>query len=140
MLREGHIRLVLASLLGSIFVNLLFILGVAIMSGGYHHREQQYNKKATQMLACFMNMGVLCILIPVSLHGKLRYWSSLLIDIKDIIARMHQKTLSSRYTHASIQSRSFSSHIDGLCLISPLSHQISCPNKHDHGQGHRSSI
>jgi Ca2+:H+ antiporter len=66
MLREGHIRLVLASLLGSIFVNLLFILGVAIMSGGYHHREQQYNKKATQMLACFMNMGVLCILVPVS--------------------------------------------------------------------------
>ncbi|KAF2425332.1 calcium/proton exchanger [Tothia fuscella] len=72
MLREGHIRLVLASLLGSIFVNLLFILGIAIMSGGYRHREQLYNRKATQMLACFMNMGVLCLLIPTSLHACIK--------------------------------------------------------------------
>jgi len=67
MLREGHIRLVLASLLGSIFVNLLFILGLAIMSGGYRHREQLYNRKGTHMLACFMNMGVMSLLIPVHL-------------------------------------------------------------------------
>lgn len=66
MLREGHLRLVLSSLLGSIFVNLLFILGLAIMAGGFKHKDQKYNKKMTQMLIYFMNMGVLSVLIPVS--------------------------------------------------------------------------
>jgi Ca2+:H+ antiporter len=65
MLREGHLRLVLSSLLGSIFVNLLFILGLAIMAGGYKHRDQTYNKKTTRMLIYFMNIGVLSLLIPV---------------------------------------------------------------------------
>lgn len=66
MLREGHLRLVLASLLGSIFVNLLFILGLATMVGGYKHKDQRYNKKTTQVLIYFMNMGVLSLLLPVS--------------------------------------------------------------------------
>jgi Ca2+:H+ antiporter len=65
MLREGHLRLVLSSLLGSIFVNLLFILGLAIMAGGFKHKDQKYNKKMTQLLIYFMNMGVLSVLIPV---------------------------------------------------------------------------
>lgn len=65
MLREGHLRLVLSSLLGSIFVNLLFILGLATVAGGLKHKEQKYNKRMTQMLIYFMNMGVLSVLIPV---------------------------------------------------------------------------
>jgi len=65
MLREGHIRIVLASLLGSIFVNLLFILGLALMSAGFRAREQHYNQKNTQILIVFMTTGLLSLLIPV---------------------------------------------------------------------------
>jgi Ca2+:H+ antiporter len=66
MLRENHLRLVLASLLGSIFVNLLFILGLAIMTAGLRHKEQRYNQRVIQILVFFMTTGVLSLLIPVS--------------------------------------------------------------------------
>lgn len=65
MLREGHLRLVLSSLLGSIFVNLLFILGLATIVGGYKYKDQKHNKKTTQVLIYFMNLGVLSLLVPV---------------------------------------------------------------------------
>ena len=67
MLREGHLRIVIASLLGSIFVNLLFILGIAIMSAGLRHEEQIYNEKVTQILVFFQTTGILSLLIPVRL-------------------------------------------------------------------------
>ncbi|KAF2668467.1 calcium/proton exchanger [Microthyrium microscopicum] len=69
MLREGHLRIVLASLIGSIFVNLLFILGLAIMSAGVRGAEQVYNQKTTQTLIVFMTTGMLSLLIPTSLHA-----------------------------------------------------------------------
>lgn len=72
MLMEGHLRLVLASLLGSIFVNLLFILGLAVYVGGLKNHEQLYDQGLTQMLINFMNLGILSILIPTSLHACIR--------------------------------------------------------------------
>lgn len=72
MLLEGHLRLVLASLLGSIFVNLLFILGLAVYFGGLRNHEQVYDPALTQMLVNFMNFGVFSILIPTSLHACIR--------------------------------------------------------------------
>ena len=71
MLREGHIRIVKASLLGSIFVNLLFILGIALMSAGLRHSEQVYDQRNIQVLVFFMTTGILCILIPVSFTSQL---------------------------------------------------------------------
>lgn len=70
MLREGHLRIVIASLLGSVFVNLLFILGIAIMSAGLRHPEQRYDQRVTQILVFFMTTGILSLLIPVSLSGS----------------------------------------------------------------------
>jgi Ca2+:H+ antiporter len=66
MLREGHLKIVLASLLGSIFVNLLFILGVSVMSAGMNNREQIYDHRNAQILLFFIVTGVLSLLIPVS--------------------------------------------------------------------------
>jgi Ca2+:H+ antiporter len=73
MLREGHLRIVLSSLLGSIFVNLLFILGVCIMSAGVHSRgELIYDHRNAQILLFFIVTGVLSLLIPSSLHAVVR--------------------------------------------------------------------
>jgi calcium/proton exchanger cax len=66
MLIEGHLKLVKASLLGSIYVNLLFILGLAIMSAGIRHKEQAYDQRRTQVLVLFMAVGLICLLFPVS--------------------------------------------------------------------------
>ncbi|KAF2398462.1 calcium/proton exchanger [Trichodelitschia bisporula] len=72
MLREGHIRIVIASLIGSVLVNLLFILGLAIIIGGLRHREQAYNRKIASMLAYLMSAGVMALLIPTSLYACIK--------------------------------------------------------------------
>lgn len=67
MLRENHVKLVKQSLLGSIFVNLLFILGISMMSAGI--KEATYDTKRTQILMFFTVTGLLCLLIPTSLRA-----------------------------------------------------------------------
>src|SRR5690242_14156905 len=71
MLRENHIRLVKQSLLGSIFVNLLFILGISMMSAGLKAQEATYDTKRTQILMFFTVTGILCLLIPTSLRAAI---------------------------------------------------------------------
>jgi Ca2+:H+ antiporter len=67
MLRKNHVKLVKQSLLGSIFVNLLFILGISMMSAGI--KEATYDTRRTQILMFFTVTGILCLLIPTSLRA-----------------------------------------------------------------------
>jgi calcium/proton exchanger cax len=98
MLREGHLRIVLASLLGSIFVNLLFILGLSIMSAGLRKREQIYNQRVTQILVFFMTTGVLSLLIPVSTS----IFAQRKLTSPDISSRLCTKTRPRRFSYPEI--------------------------------------
>jgi calcium/proton exchanger cax len=61
---KNQIRIVQASLLGSMLANLLLILGMAFIIGGLNYREQIYNATVTQMSACLLSLAVLSLLIP----------------------------------------------------------------------------
>jgi Ca2+:H+ antiporter len=63
---KNEIRIVQASLLGSILANLLLILGMAFLAGGLRYREQIYNSTVTQMSACLLSLSVMSLLLPVS--------------------------------------------------------------------------
>lgn len=63
---KNEIRIVQASLLGSILANLLLILGMAFLLGGLKYREQIYNSTVTQMSACLLSLSVMSLLLPVS--------------------------------------------------------------------------
>lgn len=63
---KNEIRIVQASLLGSILANLLLILGMAFLFGGLRFREQVYNSTVTQMSACLLSLSVISLLLPVS--------------------------------------------------------------------------
>lgn len=63
---KDEIRIVQASLLGSILANLLLILGMAFLLGGLRYREQVYNSTVTQMSACLLSLSVMSLLLPVS--------------------------------------------------------------------------
>jgi Ca2+/H+ antiporter len=65
MLGKTHFRLVKSSLLGSIFVNLLFILGIALISAGWKKEELVFDRKRTQVLMLFVMTTLLCLLVPV---------------------------------------------------------------------------
>ncbi|KAI1642635.1 calcium/proton exchanger [Daldinia loculata] len=69
---KGEIRIVQASLLGSILANLLLILGMAFFLGGLRYREQIYNSTVTQMSACLLSLSVISLMLPTAFHASFR--------------------------------------------------------------------
>ncbi|MCJ1309644.1 hypothetical protein MMC25_003304 [Agyrium rufum] len=66
----NEIRIVQASLLGSILANLLLILGMCFLLGGLRFREQIYNSTVTQMSACLLSLSVTSLLLPTAFHAS----------------------------------------------------------------------
>ncbi|KAF5666849.1 manganese resistance [Fusarium circinatum] len=71
-LAKDEIRIVQASLLGSILANLLLILGMAMLLGGLRFREQVYNSTVTQMSACLLSLSVISLVLPTAFHASFR--------------------------------------------------------------------
>ncbi|PLN79356.1 calcium/proton exchanger [Aspergillus taichungensis] len=67
---KNEIRIVQASLLGSILANLLLILGMAFLLGGLRFQEQIYNSTVTQMSACLLSLSVMSLLLPTAFHAS----------------------------------------------------------------------
>ncbi|KAF1826375.1 Calcium/proton exchanger [Dissoconium aciculare CBS 342.82] len=67
---KNEIRIVQASLLGSILANLLLILGMAFLLGGLRFREQVYNSTVTQMSACLLSLSVTSLLLPTAFYAS----------------------------------------------------------------------
>jgi calcium/proton exchanger cax len=65
-LSEGHVRVVQSSLIGSILVNLLLVLGLSIVIGGINHKEQVYDTTTTHLFVSLMSLTVFSLVIPVS--------------------------------------------------------------------------
>ncbi|KAJ9607152.1 hypothetical protein H2200_008224 [Cladophialophora chaetospira] len=67
---KNEIRIVQASLIGSLLANLLLILGMAFLIGGLNYQEQVYDSTVTQMSACLLALAVLSLLIPTAFHAS----------------------------------------------------------------------
>ncbi|PHH68903.1 hypothetical protein CDD83_5891 [Cordyceps sp. RAO-2017] len=67
---QDQIRIVQASLLGSILANLLLILGMGFFLGGLRYREQIYNSTVTQMSACLLSLSVISLVLPTAFHAS----------------------------------------------------------------------
>ncbi|KAI5467402.1 Sodium/calcium exchanger protein-domain-containing protein [Mariannaea sp. PMI_226] len=68
----NEIRIVQASLLGSILANLLLILGMGFFLGGLRYREQIYNSTITQMSACLLSLSVISLVLPTAFHASFK--------------------------------------------------------------------
>lgn len=64
---NNHIRIVQASILGSILVNLLLILGSALLACSMADLEAVYSTQGTQLLGCLLFVSVFAFLMPVIL-------------------------------------------------------------------------
>ncbi|KAM3516257.1 hypothetical protein MY11210_000016 [Beauveria gryllotalpidicola] len=69
---KNEIRIVQASLLGSILANLLLILGMGFFLGGLRFREQVYNSTVTQMSACLLSLSVISLVLPTAFHASFK--------------------------------------------------------------------
>lgn len=70
-LRNGMIRVVQLSLLGSILSNMLLVLGCAFLFGGLanNKKEQKFDKAAAHLNSSLLLMAVMCVLFPAALHA-----------------------------------------------------------------------
>ncbi|KAL8928593.1 MAG: hypothetical protein Q9208_001827 [Pyrenodesmia sp. 3 TL-2023] len=97
---KNQVRIVQASLLGSILANLLLILGMAFLIGGLQYQEQVYNSTVTQLSACLLCLAVLSLLIPS--HAYLyKPTPQHIVDEESqpgILQRMHSTSCSSTTT------------------------------------------
>ncbi|KAF2259212.1 hypothetical protein CC78DRAFT_476170 [Lojkania enalia] len=71
-LLHGQYMIVRTPFLGSIIVNLLLVLGLAMFVGEVQHRGQTYNILATRAAACLLSLITTTLLVPVSLFSTLR--------------------------------------------------------------------
>jgi len=65
-LKDGLIRVVQTSLLGSILSNLLLVMGMSFFFGGIKHKEQHFNKTASLTSTSLLFMAVMGLVIPAA--------------------------------------------------------------------------
>ena len=68
-LRNGLLRVVQLSLLGSVVSNLLLVLGCAFFFGGLKHKGQTYNKQGVMANSALLLLGTLGLTLPSALHA-----------------------------------------------------------------------
>jgi Ca2+:H+ antiporter len=67
-LKEGQIRVVQASILGSIISNLLLVLGMCFAIGGYYHKKQVFNQTVAQTSSSLMALACVSLIIPAAFN------------------------------------------------------------------------
>lgn len=65
---KGELRIVQASMLGSILSNILLVLGMCFFAGGVYYKEQEFNMTAAQAMAGLMAIATSSLLLPAAFH------------------------------------------------------------------------
>jgi Ca2+:H+ antiporter len=68
-LRAGLIDLVKASITGSILGNLLLVLGVALLLGGFKYKEQKFSRHLAGSTGTVLMIAVFGLVVPALFHG-----------------------------------------------------------------------
>ncbi len=66
-LEEGLVDVVKASITGSIISNLLLVMGVSMLLGGFKYKEQTFQPLIARVNASTMNLAVVAILLPTTI-------------------------------------------------------------------------
>jgi Ca2+:H+ antiporter len=70
-LRENQVRIVQASMLGSILSNLLLVLGCCFIAGGYNRVQQKFNQTVAQTMSSLMCLATAGLVIPAAFHASI---------------------------------------------------------------------
>ncbi|QLQ79891.1 hypothetical protein HG537_0C05390 [Torulaspora globosa] len=70
-LKEGQIRIVQASMLGSLLSNLLLVLGFCFVFGGYNRVQQTFNQTAAQTMSSLLAISSASLLIPAAFRATI---------------------------------------------------------------------
>ncbi|ASC73082.1 Ca(2+) H(+) antiporter [Halomicronema hongdechloris C2206] len=67
-LNEGLVGVVKASITGSIMGNLLLVMGLSMLLGGFRYKEQTFQPIVARVNASSMNLAVIAILLPTAVR------------------------------------------------------------------------
>jgi Ca2+:H+ antiporter len=89
-LRAGETEIVKASLTGSIIGNILMVLGLAMLLGGWKYKELSFSRIAAESGSSMMVLAVVALVIPsiyaqVSHHKEPEHLESLSLDISWVL-------------------------------------------------------
>ncbi|KAI4276600.1 MAG: hypothetical protein LQ337_002383 [Flavoplaca oasis] len=70
-LKDGEIRIVQASMLGSILSNILLVLGCCFFAGGIKHKEQKFNSTVASTMSSLMAVSTASLIIPATLYAAM---------------------------------------------------------------------
>lgn len=70
-LKENQVRIVQASMLGSILSNLLLVLGCCFIAGGVTRVQQTFNQTVAQTMSSLMVLATSSLLIPAAFHATI---------------------------------------------------------------------
>lgn len=70
-LSKGEIRIVQASMLGSILSNILLVLGMCFFFGGLRYHEQKFNSTVASTMSSLMAVATSSLIIPAALYATL---------------------------------------------------------------------
>ena len=63
-LQNGLVRLVKASIIGSIIINVLLLIGMAMFTGGLKYKEQKFNKDSAGLSSTMLMIAVVGLAMP----------------------------------------------------------------------------
>jgi len=68
-LKQGEIRIVQSSMLGSILSNILLVLGCCFLAGGIRHHESSFNETVASTMSSLMAVASASLIIPATLYA-----------------------------------------------------------------------
>lgn len=76
-MNAGLFTLVKASITGSILGNILLILGLSLIAGGFRHKEQRFNKENAGMQTSMLFIAIIGLIIPTILAATTLNYSAI---------------------------------------------------------------
>ena len=70
-LRQGEIRIVQASMLGSILSNILLVLGCCFIASGVRREQSRFNETVASTMSSLMAVAATSLIIPATLYASL---------------------------------------------------------------------
>jgi Ca2+:H+ antiporter len=97
-LRAGETEIVKASLTGSIIGNMLMVLGLSMLLGGWKHKELKFSRIAGESSSSVMVLAVVALVIPAiyaytTKHEKPGHIESLSLDISWVLLLTYAASL-----------------------------------------------
>ena len=71
-LKDGQIRIVQSSMLGSILSNILLVLGCCFFAGGIKFHEQHFNSTVASTMSSLMAVSSASLIIPATLYAAMK--------------------------------------------------------------------